>query len=257
MEQAVSKAIIDSFYQKLQDSLELDVAIVGCGPSGLVCAETLARQGRKVAMFEKKLAPGGGMWGGAMLFNEIVIPDAALQYLDEYGIAHCEASPGLHTCDSVEATAALIYRARQAGVRIFNATACEDVVFRQGRVSGVVINWTPVQHLGMHVDPLIFTAKIVLDGTGHPCEVASVVARKNDIVLRTESGKVEYECSLDVNAGEKACVEGTGEVFPGLFVCGMAACGVHGSPRMGPIFGGMLISGKKAASLIDKALETL
>jgi thiamine thiazole synthase len=35
----------------------------------------------------------------------------------------------------------------------------------------------------------------------------------------------------------------------------MAACGVTGSNRMGPIFGGMLISGKKAARIIDEALR--
>jgi thiamine thiazole synthase len=35
----------------------------------------------------------------------------------------------------------------------------------------------------------------------------------------------------------------------------MAANGVSGSFRMGPIFGGMLLSGEKAANLILKALS--
>ena len=51
------------------------------------------------------------------------------------------------------------------------------------------------------------------------------------------------------DVGEKALVENTIEVYPGLIVAGMAANAVLGSPRMGPIFGGMLISGKQAAKV--------
>jgi len=35
----------------------------------------------------------------------------------------------------------------------------------------------------------------------------------------------------------------------------MAATAVFGSPRMGPIFGGMLLSGKKAAKLAIELLK--
>jgi len=55
--------------------------------------------------------------------------------------------------------------------------------------------------------------------------------------------------------GERALIENTKEVYPNLFVCGMAANNIYGSPRMGPVFGGMLLSGKKAASLIDEKLN--
>ena len=49
-------------------------------------------------------------------------------------------------------------------------------------------------------------------------------------------------------------VEKTGEVYPGLYVMGMAAATVYGIPRMGPTFGGMLFSGRKAAEQIIKKL---
>jgi sulfide-dependent adenosine diphosphate thiazole synthase len=48
-------------------------------------------------------------------------------------------------------------------------------------------------------------------------------------------------------------VENTRECFPGLYVPGMAANAVYGGYRMGPIFGGMLLSGQKAAvSILEK-----
>ena len=63
------------------------------------------------------------------------------------------------------------------------------------------------------------------------------------------------ERSLNVELGEQTTVEETlKEIYPGLFVSGMAANGVSGSFRMGPIFGGMLMSGKKAAELICEKL---
>ena len=68
-ENIVSAAIVSSFYQKLLDNLVVDVAVVGGGPSGLVAAKTLAERGYKTVVFERKLAPGGGVWGGGALFN--------------------------------------------------------------------------------------------------------------------------------------------------------------------------------------------
>ena len=74
--------------------------------------------------------------------------------------------------------------------------------------------------------------------------------------MNTPTGGVIGERSLNVELGEQTTVENTKEIYPGLFVSGMAANGVSGSFRMGPIFGGMLMSGKKAAELnLRKAWE--
>ena len=99
-------------------------------------------------------------------------------------------------------------------------------------------------------------AKFVIDGTGHDSEMCQVVARKNGIKLNTATGDVIGERSLDVAEGERQVVEGTKENIPWLCMfCGMASSAVGGTPRMGPIFGGMLLSGKKVAEAIIKSFE--
>jgi thiamine thiazole synthase len=254
MEQIVSAGIIDSYFKKLKENLSVDVAIVGGGPSGLVASYFLAKKGFKVSLYETKLAPGGGMWGGAMMFNEIMVQKDALFILDELGVDYQHYKDDNYTIDSVHATSSLIYRATKAGVKIFNCAFVEDVVFQNDKVSGLVINWAPVHREGMHVDPLVIMSKVVIDGTGHECDIARTVERKNNITLRTETGKVMGERSLSVDEAERTTVENTKEIYPGLYVSGMASNGVSGGYRMGPIFGGMLLSGKKVADLIEAKL---
>ena len=269
IETQVSKGIISTYFDKLQRNLQLDVAIVGGGPSGIVAAYYLAKAGLKTALFDRKLSPGGGMWGGAMMFNQIVIQEEALHIVKDFNISYQPYENELYTVDSVESTSALLYHAAHAGATIFNCYSVEDVVFKNDVVSGVVVNWTPVLREGLHVDPLNIMSKCVIDGTGHDSEICKVVARKNGIQLDTATGGVVGEKSLDVAEGERMVVEGTREIpwivgdrlrgdfhqYPGLYVCGMASSAVAGTPRMGPIFGGMLLSGKKVADLIIKKLK--
>lgn len=255
IETKVSKGIISTYFEKMERNLELDVAIVGGGPSGIVAAYYLAKAGKRVAIFDRKLSPGGGMWGGAMMFNQLVIQEEAMDIVKEFDINFAPFEDGLYTMDSVESTSSLLYHAVHAGATIFNCYSVEDVIFINGAVSGVVVNWTPVLREGLHVDPLNIYAKCVIDGTGHDSEICRVVANKNGCKLNTPSGQVIGEMSMDVTTGERLVVEGTKEIYPGLYVCGMASSAVSGTPRMGPIFGGMLMSGKKVAEMIIEKLN--
>ncbi|MBW1759840.1 MAG: NAD(P)-binding protein, partial [Deltaproteobacteria bacterium] len=118
-EVVITKAIIDRYYAKLMNNLETDVAIVGGGPSGLVAGYFLAKAGKKVVMYERKLSIGGGMWGGGMMFNEIVVQEPAVRILEEFGVRCNKYQENYYTSDSVEAVACLTAKAIQAGMTIF------------------------------------------------------------------------------------------------------------------------------------------
>lgn len=243
----ISQAIIDTYQKKLIDALDVDVAIVGGGPAGLCLGYFLAKAKKKVVLFERKLSIGGGMWGGGVMFNEIVVQEKALRLLNVFGIRSKEYSPGYYTADSIEAVSTICSKAVQAGLKIFNLISAEDVMVRQKKITGLVLNWSSVGMANLHVDPITMRAKAVVDATGHAAEVVRIVERKSGIRIKTKTGKIMGEQSMWADVGEDTIVKNTKEVCPGLYVCGMCANAVFGAPRMGPIFGGMLLSGEKLA----------
>ena len=246
----VGRQVVRSYFRKLEDNLAVDVAIVGAGPSGLVAARDLALAGAKVAVFESKLAPGGGTWGGGMLMNEVVVQNDAAEILHEFGISTVPVDSEYHTVDSVEMASGLIFGARKAGAVIFNTVKVEDIVIHDGVVCGVVINWNPVARLDMHVDPIVITTRALVDGTGHPSEIIAKAVNKAGVKIDSPTGGILGEKPMWMEDGERTTVENTKRLYPGLYASGMAANNVQGGFRMGPIFGGMFKSGRKIAKII-------
>lgn len=244
----ISRAIIETYMNELLERLSLDVAIVGAGPSGMVAGYYLAKNGAKVAIFEKKLSIGGGIWGGAMGFNKIVVQEEAREILDEFGIDYRPFKNDLYVADAIETATTIASRAVKAGVKFFNMVEVEDLVLKENRVAGIVINWTPVMMTGLHVDPLTVEAKFVVDSTGHGAQVSGHLVKRGLL-------QVPGEGPMWAEKGEELTVKNTREVFPGLYVTGMAANALAGAPRMGPIFGGMFLSGRKAAFEILEKLR--
>jgi thiamine thiazole synthase len=105
------------------------------------------------------------------------------------------------------------------------------------------------------VDPLSIRSKVVIDATGHASEICHIVVDKLGGRLRTEDGGIMGEKSMWAEVAERKIMENTKEVYPGLIVAGMAANAVCGGPRMGPIFGGMLLSGKRAAEVATEIVK--
>ena len=126
-----------------------------------------------------------------------------------------------------------------------------DVVYRNKRVEGAVINWTPVAALPRQitcVDPISMESKVVIDATGHDACVCKSLEKRHMLKLATFG-------PMDADTSEDLVVKRTGEIHPGLIVAGMAVSTAYGIPRMGPTFGGMLLSGKKAAEVAIKMLS--
>jgi thiamine thiazole synthase len=251
----ISKTIIGAYSKKLLACLTSDVAIVGAGPSGLVAACFLAKSGVKVTLLEKRLAPGGGIWGGGMGMNIAVVQEEAVPLLREIGIRSRPSRDGLYAVDAVELAAGLCWNAVQAGAAILNLATVEDLCVREGRVTGVVINRTMIAGQ-LPVDPIVLSAKAVLDGTGH--EAVLVQALRNRSLLKNGTIVSKFgEGPMDATQGEQFVVEHAGEIFPGLWIAGMSVSAAFGGPRMGPIFGGMLLSGRRVAELISSDVKTI
>lgn len=250
----VTKTIINEFLDDfLQNIIDSDVVVVGSGPCGLTAAKYSAEFGHKTVMIERNLYAGGGMWQGGYLMPKNTIEDPAHKILEECGIRLKEAENGLYVCDSFEMVSKMLTSACNVGVKLLNSTNVDDIILKEDRVDGVVIQWYPVKFMPPFMtcmDPIAIRSKVVIDATGHD----SVLVKRLNEQKPDEVPRPKGCGSLWIDEAEKQTVENTCEIYPGLIVAGMAATSTYGSPRMGPIFGGMLLAGKKAAELAHEKI---
>ncbi|MFH0941155.1 MAG: sulfide-dependent adenosine diphosphate thiazole synthase [Candidatus Omnitrophota bacterium] len=249
-EAKITRAITAEFYRWFQEYIVSDVVIIGGGPSGLMAARDLSRDGFKTLVIESNNYIGGGFWIGGYFMNTLTFRQPSEEILDELAIPYKKVEEGLFIADGPSACSKLISSACEAGAKILNLTKFDDVVYRNKKVEGVVINWSPVSALPRAitcVDPVALETKVVIDATGHDAFVCKSLEKRGLLKL-AEFGP------MDVQVSEDAVVENTKEVFPGLIACGMSVSTLFGIPRMGPTFGGMLFSGRKAASVAKDIL---
>jgi thiamine thiazole synthase len=250
-ENQITRAILTDFYEKMLGNTKVDCIVVGAGPSGLMAARELAINGVDVLLIEANNYLGGGFWIGGYLMNGVTVREPANEILDEIGVPYKEIEKGLYLANGPHACSKLIASACDAGVKILNMTKFDDLVLRENnRVGGVVINWTPVSALPRNitcVDPIALESHLVIDATGHDAVVVNSLAKRGLLKIKGFNG-------MWVEKSEDMIVEKTMEIHPGLIVCGMAVATVFGIYRMGPTFGSMLLSGKKAAQIAQEIL---
>ena len=249
----ITRAIIKKATDDWLEFAESDVIIIGAGPSGLIAGKILAESGLKTIIFERRLSFGGGIGGGGMLFHKLVIQEPASEILKDVGCKLEKITEGVYTADTAEMIAKLSSSVFDAGAKMILGITVDDVMFDINplRITGAVIQWVSVIMSGIHVDPLCIAAKAVIDATGHDAEILAVVSRKIPELDITILG----EKSMNSQIGEELIIEKTGKVCPGLYATGMAVATLYNTPRMGPIFGGMLLSGKKVAEEIIRDLK--
>ena len=249
----ITRAIVKEFNDWFYDYVVSDVIIIGGGPSGLVAGMDLAKRGIKTLLVESNNYIGGGFWIGGYLMNTITFRAPAEEMLKELKIPYKETKKGLFVCDGPSACSKLISAACDAGLKILNMTKFDDVVYRNNRVEGAVINWTPVSALPRAitcVDPVAMEAKVVIDATGHDAHVCRSLEKRGLLKLGGFG-------PMDINTSEDLVVEKTGQIHPGLVIAGMAVSTAYGIPRMGPTFSAMLFSGRKAAQETVKLLAKM
>lgn len=250
-EKDVTRAIVSEFMKQFDQYAEADCMIVGGGPSGLIAGRDLARQKYKVLIIERNNYLGGGFWLGGYLMNKVTVREPAQKILDELQVPYSKYIEGLYVADGPHACSKLIAAACDAGVKFANMTIFDDVVIGENnRVRGLVVNWTAITALPREltcVDPIALEAQIVIDATGHDACVVRKLEERGVL-------KAKGYGAMWVNQSEDLVVEHTGEVFPGLVIAGMAVSTMYGLPRMGPTFGAMLLSGKRAAEVVANIL---
>jgi len=250
-EKQITRAIVSEFAREFEDYAEGDVTIIGAGPSGLVAARQFAKMGERTLLIERNNYLGGGFWIGGYLMNKVTVRAPAQAILDEIEAPYKEVEEGLYVADGPHVCSKLVAAACDAGVKVLNMTQFDDIVLKENRVAGVVINWTAVSSLPRAitcVDPVAIESEIVVDATGHDAAVVRSLEKRG--LLSTKG------CgAMSVQESEDSVVEHTRQVYPGLIVAGMAVATTFGLPRMGPTFGGMLLSGMRAAQLTTEVLK--
>ncbi len=254
-ERDITRQIAREYYEEFDHFIESDVIIVGAGPSGLICARDLASMGFRTLVVEQALALGGGFWSGGYLMNKATICAPANAILEEIGVPckQVKDCDGMYIVDPPHATGALIAAAYKAGAKIMNLTRVVDLILRQDSLlEGVVVNHTTAEMAGhdvIHVDPIALESKVVVDATGHDAVVVNLLHKRNLYQPVPGNG------AMWVSRSEEEIMDRTGEVYPNCFVVGLAVAAVYGTPRMGPAFGSMLLSGRYGAELIKKKLK--
>lgn len=158
---------------------------------------------------------------GGQLFSAMIVRKPGQHFLAEVGVPFddCNENYVVVKHAALFTSTILSKLLMRPNVKLFNALAAEDLIVKNGRVAGVVTNWTLVT---LHhdtqscMDPNVIEAKVVVSSTGHDGPMgASGVKRLQKIgLIKNVPGMI----ALDMNAAEDGIVRNTREVVPGMVI---------------------------------------
>ncbi|CAO3645099.1 unnamed protein product [Cunninghamella echinulata] len=234
-ESEVNREMTSRYMTDMLDYAETDVIIVGCGSAGLSCAWELTKDPKiKVAIIEQNVSPGGGCWLGGQLFSAMVVRKPAHEFLKDVGVPFDEKENYVVVKHAALFTSTIMSKLlARPNVKLFNATAVEDLIVKDRKVCGVVTNWALVtmnHDTQSCMDPNVMECKVVVSGCGHDGPMGASGVKRLESIGLVERLKGMH--CLDMNAAEGDIVKYTREVTPGMVVCGMEVSELDGAPRM-------------------------
>lgn len=194
---------------------EVDVLVVGGGPAGIMAAEAAAMDGARTMLIESRGFLGGNLAIGLPILgflgrkgNQIIkgLPQRFIDRLREKGAASghvpCKLHVSLTIIDPEQAKSEALSTVERAGVEVLMYVLCVDVVKRDGKVCGVVIE----SKAGREA----ILARTVIDCTGDADVAfrAGVECRKGDETGGMQPPTLMF-CmrGVDVDALRRAIVE--------------------------------------------------
>ncbi|CCH44316.1 Thiazole biosynthetic enzyme [Wickerhamomyces ciferrii] len=278
-EATVSRAMTSRYFKDLDKHAVSDVVIIGAGSAGISAAYTIAknRPDLKITIIEQNVSPGGGAWLGGQLFSAMIMRKPAHLFLEEVGVEYEDEGDYVVVKHAALFTSTVLSKVLQfPNVKLFNATAVEDLVTRNDpktgelTVAGVVTNWTLVS---LHhdtqscMDPNVIeltgykndgtrdesvTHGIVLSTTGHDGPMGATSAKRIASIDKTKSLGGMRALSMNESEGRLVRHSGKYDGINSIHFAGMEVAELDGLNRMGPTFGAMAVSGIKAAEGILK-----
>ncbi|MDO8663144.1 MAG: FAD-dependent oxidoreductase [Candidatus Omnitrophota bacterium] len=224
-----------------------DVIIAGAGPSGLMAALDLARLHLKTLVIERNDHAGGRLWTSDFLIDTSLAASGFREILDEFNIPYKKGKNGLYVNAGANLSSKLISAACDAGVRILNMAEFNEIIYTDGKIEGVAMNWSPALSLEDAVRTSVsvtLKSKLVVDASGRDACVFKSLIKKG--IASTE----KYS-QIDLRNAQTLLLEKTGLLYPGLAVTGMAVSTIYGIPAAGLSLASLLLSGRKAAQEVE------
>nr|XP_027189294.1 thiamine thiazole synthase, chloroplastic-like [Cicer arietinum] len=235
----------------------IDIVILGASSFGLSCAYELSKNlNISIAIIEQFVSPGGGVWLGGQLFSVMVVRQLAHLFLEKIEADYDKREEYFLIKHAALFTSTILSKLLvRSNVKLFNDVAVEDLIVKEGRVGGVVMNWTlvSIKHDKQScMNPHVMEAKVVVSSCGHDGPFGA-----SGLKMFERVGMIDFVRginSLDMNTSEDVIVCLTKEIVSGIIIIGMEVAEMYGTPRVGPTFRALMISGQKTAHLTLKAL---